>query len=64
MESVNKRVIIISLVLAIFTTSLVYLYIQKATAKTEVTEYINVYVAATTLPAKHLITEADIKSQG
>ncbi|NLP13769.1 MAG: Flp pilus assembly protein CpaB [Clostridium sp.] len=61
MESVNKRVIIISLVLAIFTTSLVYLYIQKATAKTEVTEYINVYVAATTLPAKHLITEADIK---
>ncbi len=61
MESVNKRVIVISLVLAIFTTGLVYLYIQKATVKAEVTEYINVYVAAKTLPAKHLITEADIK---
>jgi len=61
MESVNKRVIIISLVLAIFTTGLVYLYIRKSTAKAEVTEYINVYVAAKTLPAKHLITEADIK---
>ncbi|HPD00408.1 MAG TPA: Flp pilus assembly protein CpaB, partial [Acetivibrio sp.] len=60
-ESVNKRVIVISLVLAIFTTGLVYLYIQKATVKAEVTEYINVYVAAKTLPAKHLITEADIK---
>lgn len=61
MESVNKRVILISLILAVFTTGLVYLYIKKSTTKPEVTEYINVYVAASTLPAKHLITEADIK---
>ncbi|MFZ5989752.1 MAG: Flp pilus assembly protein CpaB [Bacillota bacterium] len=61
MESVNRRVILISLILAVFTTGLVYLYIKKATTKPEVIEYINVYVAAKTMPAKHLIAEADIK---
>lgn len=61
MESVNKRVILISMILAVFTSGLVYLYIKKSTTQPEVTEYINVYVAATTLPAKHLMTEADIK---
>jgi pilus assembly protein CpaB len=60
MESVNKRVIIISLILALFTTALVYLYINKATTKPEVVEYINVYIAAKTLPAKHQIAESDV----
>jgi pilus assembly protein CpaB len=61
MESVNKRVIIISLILALFTTALVFLYIKKSTTKPELVEYINVYVAAKTMPAKHEITEADVK---
>lgn len=61
MESVNKKVILIAIILALFTTFLVYIYIQKSTVKPEVVEYINVYVAAKTLPAKHKITNQDIK---
>ncbi|TYQ12969.1 UNVERIFIED_CONTAM: pilus assembly protein CpaB [Acetivibrio alkalicellulosi] len=61
MESVNKRVILISLILAVFTTGLVYLYIKSVTTVTETVEYINVYVAAKTLPAQHMVTEQDIK---
>ncbi|NLL04593.1 MAG: Flp pilus assembly protein CpaB [Clostridiaceae bacterium] len=61
MESVNKRVITISLILALFTTAMVFLYIKSATVKTDVAEYIDVYIASKTLPEKHEITAADIK---
>ncbi|NLD50916.1 MAG: Flp pilus assembly protein CpaB [Clostridiaceae bacterium] len=61
MESVNKRVIIISLILALFTTVLVYLYIKGATTKPEVVEYINVYVAAKTMSAKYEVKDDDVK---
>lgn len=61
MESVNKRVIIISLILALFTTALVYLYIKRATTKPEVVAYTNVYVAAKTMPAKYEVKDEDIK---
>ncbi|WP_010247423.1 Flp pilus assembly protein CpaB [Acetivibrio cellulolyticus] len=61
MESVNKRVIVISIILALFTTALVFLYIKDATVKPDVVEYIDVYVAAKTMAAKYEITEADIK---
>ena len=61
MESVNKKIIIISIVLALFTTLLIFLYIKDATVKPDVVEYIDVYVAAKTLPEKHEITEDDIK---
>ncbi|MCX7842957.1 MAG: Flp pilus assembly protein CpaB [Clostridia bacterium] len=61
MESVNRKVILISLIMAILTAFLVYAYIKKATAKPEVVEYINTYAAARTLPPKHKITDGDIK---
>ena len=61
MESVNRKILIISLILAALTTFLVYLYIKNATTKPEVVEYINVYVAAKTLPAKYKIADADLK---
>jgi len=61
MESVNRKIIVISIVLALFTAFLVYLYIKNSTTKNEVVEYINVYVAAKTLPAKYKITDADLK---
>lgn len=61
MESVNKRVIVISIILALFTTAMVFLYIKRATVKTDVAEYIDVYVAAKTMPEKYEITAADIK---
>lgn len=60
MESVNKRVILISIILALFTTGLVFLYIKSATVKPDLVEYVDIYKAAKTLPAKHEITEADI----
>lgn len=61
MEAVNKKVIVLSLIMALITAALVYVYIQKATTKPEVVEYINVYVAAKTLPPKHKIANEDIK---
>lgn len=61
MESVNKRVIAISIILALFTTAMVFLYIKSATVKPDVAEYIDVYVAAKTMPEKYEITTADIK---
>lgn len=61
MESVNKRVIAISIILALFTTAMVFLYIKSATVKPDVAEYIDVYVAAKTMPEKYEITKADIK---
>jgi len=61
MESVNKRVILISIVLALFTTAMVFLYIKSATVKPDVAEYIDVYVAAKTMHEKYEITAADIK---
>jgi len=61
MESANKKVIVTAIVLALITSLLVYIYIMKVTTKPEVEEYINVYVAAKTLPARHLITDNDLK---
>lgn len=60
MESVNKRVVVISIILALFTTGLVFLYIKSATVKPDLVEYIDIYKAAKTMPAKYEITEADI----
>jgi pilus assembly protein CpaB len=61
MESVNRKVVIISLILALFTSFLVYIYIKKATSRPDIIEYINVYVAARSMPPKYKITESDIK---
>lgn len=61
MESENKKIIIAAVVMALLTTFLVYSYIKKATVKTEAVDYINVFVASKTLPARYKITDADIK---
>lgn len=62
MESVNKKVIFITLFLTIFTSMLIYVYITNATKKTTVVaEFTNAYVAAKTLPPKYKIAAADIK---
>ena len=63
MESVNKKVIFITIILTIVTSLLIYVYISKATAKPEsaAAEYVDVLVAANTLPPKHIIAETDIK---
>lgn len=62
MESVNKKVIIIALILSLFTSLLIYIYVNKATVKPAAVENTStVYVAAKTMPPKYKITEADIK---
>lgn len=61
METVNKKVVLIAVILAFFTAFMVYTYIKKETTTTKIVEQIDVYVAAKTMPAKYQITEADIK---
>lgn len=61
MESVNRRVILIAVIMALLTSFLIYIYIKKATTSIETTEYIKVYVAAKTMPPKYKITDADLK---
>jgi pilus assembly protein CpaB len=61
METVNKRVILIAIIMALITSFLVYLYISGMTTQKDVVDYINVYIAAKTLPPKYKITESDIK---
>lgn len=61
MESSNRKVIILAIVMALFTTFLIYLYIRKAITRSDVVSYVDVYVAAKTLPAKHVMEEGDIK---
>jgi pilus assembly protein CpaB len=63
MESINRKALIISLIMALAAAVLVYVYINRAAAKPEVEEYINVYVAASTLPPRHKISEQDLKIQ-
>ena len=63
MESVNKKVIFITLILTIVTSLLIYTYISKATTKVEATaELAEALVAANNLPPAHIISDADIKS--
>lgn len=61
MESVNRKVILLAVIMALFTSFLIYFYIKSVTSKPNVIEYINVYVAAKTLPPKHQIIEEDLK---
>ncbi|NTV90896.1 MAG: Flp pilus assembly protein CpaB [Clostridiales bacterium] len=61
MESVNKKVIIIAVLLSLITSVLIYVYITNATQKQETVEYVNVYVAAKNLEPKQTIMDADVK---
>lgn len=61
MESINKKILAVSVVLALLTSLLIYLYIKNATAIPDSAEYMNVYTAAKTLPARHKIVDADLR---
>lgn len=64
MESVNKKIILIAVFMALITTMLVYFYINNTTTTHEaVVPKISVFVAAKTLPAKHKITQGDIRQE-
>jgi pilus assembly protein CpaB len=61
MESVNKKIVLISLIMALITSSLIYIYIRKATSKSETVEKVSVCVAARSLSPRHKIENADVK---
>lgn len=61
MGTANKKVILLAGILALITTFTIYSYIKKASVKPDTTVYSNVYVAVKNLPAKHTLTESDIK---
>lgn len=61
METVNKKVIIIALIMALFTTSLIYFYIKNSNSSSNESKQFSVYVANKTLQARQKISEADIK---
>lgn len=61
MESVNKKVILIAVIMALATSFLIYVYIKKATTSVDTTVYLKAYVAVKTLPAKYKVTDADLK---
>ena len=61
MESVNKKVIFIAVILSLCTSLLIYIYISKATAKPDVIVYANVYVATKTMQTGYKISDSDVK---
>lgn len=62
MEGHNRKVILIALIMALLASCFIYIYIKQMTVKPEVKiTYINVYIAAKTLPAKYMITDKDLK---
>lgn len=61
-ESSNKKIILIALIMAVLASFLIYIYIKQMTVKPEIKiDYINVYVAVKTLPAKYKVTDKDLK---
>lgn len=62
MEAVNKKIVAAALIMAIFTSFLIYVYIKKSTKNPDTAEYVYAFVAAKSLPAKYKIGESDIKS--
>lgn len=64
MEPVNKKVILIAVIMALVTTFMMYFYINNMTSKPkDVVEKVSVFVAAKTLPVKHKIAQGDIREE-
>ncbi len=64
MESMNKKIIFIAVIMAFITTFLVYFYVSSLKAKPETdAERMSVFVAVRDLTPKHKITEGDIKEE-
>lgn len=65
METVNRKIILVALIMAFITTFLIYFYIKGGTTNTQVVkeDTMKVFVAAKTLPVKHKIVEGDFKIQ-
>lgn len=62
MEQSNKKIIIISIILAIITSTLIYIYLTKIQVSNNNIEYINVIIASKTIDAKSIISSEDLKS--
>jgi pilus assembly protein CpaB len=62
MEKINKKIIVIAVILSLITAMLIYIYLSRSTAVVapEI-EHVTVYAAARTLPARTKISSSDIK---
>ncbi len=61
MEWVNKKIVFIAIILSLLTSLFIYSYVNRVTRTTKTTDLVRVFVAAKTIPARAMITAADIK---
>lgn len=60
-EGVNKKIIFLALILSLFTSLFIYSYINRLTKTGSSAEFVKICVAAKTIPARVMITPADVK---
>lgn len=61
MEWFNKKIFVIALFLSLFTSLIIYSYINRLGNTTKPVEMVEVYVASKTIPPRAVITPIDIK---
>lgn len=62
MESVNKKIILLTVIMAILTTVIVYMFIKNQTeVEEETVKKVSIYVAAKEIPARHEMLEIDVE---
>lgn len=61
MEWINKKIILLAIILSLFTSLFIYSYINRVTKTTKPTDLVKVYVAAKTIPSRAMISAADVK---
>ncbi len=61
MQSINKKALIISIILALFSVFLIFNYLKGSPSKPQNVSYIYTFVAAKTLQPNQMITDSDIK---
>lgn len=60
MGTINKKLLLIALMVSFITTMLLYLYLSRPVEKSENIKYVDIYIASKTIPALSVISEVDI----
>lgn len=61
MEWVNKKIVILAVILSLLTSLFIYSYVNRMTSTTKTKDIVKVYVAAKNIPARSMITAAELK---
>lgn len=61
MEALNKKVLIFAIILGIFTSGIIYMYIKSITESPDKIEYVKVYTATRNILPRETISEKDIR---